>query len=205
MVKFDIATVSADGTKLLIGATVLDLPYYKDVTISKVYIDTQDTFESNRPSSNAWEKSFSGDNKSEYLEIQYEDIDDNGLTFPKPSDNLFFIYIETTTNIEPDTPCGFDNKFSMTYAYDTCSVRERLMPYMKQIARNCDIPKEFINLFLQSKAVEISLCQGHYPEGIKFYNAFIKHPRIVRDSPDTFNNLLEGFTLKDTKNCGCYG
>jgi hypothetical protein len=48
------------------------------------------------------------------------------------------------------------------------------MAYTKEIYNSCSIPKNFINLFLQFKALETSINTDHYAEAIELYNKFIK-------------------------------
>ena len=239
MVKFDILSISADGKKLLVGASILDIPYYKDRIIEKVYIDTQDTFEGKRPSSKAWCYTFKDDDyktieeavktgytgeedeenedtdnsgeqtvrtinrQSVYVEFERDDIDDDDDLLANPSNNLFFVYIKCSSDINGDAPCEMQSPYTMGYAYNTCVIREALMYYVKEISNSCEIPKKFIDLYLRSKALEISLCLGHYPEAIMFFNAFYKNPRLYRDNADSPTNLLDGFSLRDTFKCNC--
>ena len=44
MVQFNELKISSDYTKLIIDVSVKDIAYYKNVYLSEVYIDTQDTF-----------------------------------------------------------------------------------------------------------------------------------------------------------------
>ena len=64
------------------------------------------------------------------------------------------------------------------------------MKYVKQIENNCEIPKEFIDLSLRIKALELCIRTGNYPQAIKYWNKY-------------FKNKIG--TITRVTNCSCYG
>ena len=67
---------------------------------------------------------------------------------------------------------------------------QSMMKYVKQIENNCEIPKEFIDLSLRIKALELCIRTGNYPQAIKYWNKY-------------FKNKIG--TITRVTNCSCYG
>lgn len=48
------------------------------------------------------------------------------------------------------------------------------MTNIKQIEKNCEIPRDLINDILKINAIELSLISGHYVLANKYWNKFYK-------------------------------
>lgn len=184
MITFQELRITPDGQKLIIDARVLDLPYYNEVYIDSVYIDTQDTYSDTNPHHNpVYSKQIEGNNKKIRLELTNADF------LESLKDNLFFVYIVTKGTPSFDTPCTMDEKTTLGVTLWTCPLYNAIMSNIKDLENNCDVPKHFIDILLQFKAFKISVESEHYIQAIKYYNKFIK--RI-----DINTNINK---------CNCYG
>lgn len=110
---------------------------------------------------------------------------------PNLNTNLFFIYVKVKGTPSPDTPCGMDNEYTIGVTFNTCTLYNAMMQHIKELLNICSIPKNFINLFLQFKAIQISINTQHYTQAIDYYNKFIKN--------------LNTLTSTHIKSCNCYG
>ena len=182
MISFNELRITSDNRKLIIDVQVRDLPYYSKVYIDSVSIDTQDTYTDNGPSSKpVFTRIISGDNKSVRLELSPLEL---GTTL----NNLLFVYVKVKGTPGPDTPCGMDNLITIGVTFNNCPIYNSMMQYIKEVGKNCVIPKNFINLFLQYKALEISINTSHYRQAINLFNKFYKN-----------------ISVTEVSTCGCYG
>jgi hypothetical protein len=172
MVKFNELRITPDGRYLIIDVSVRSQPYYDNVYLKSISIDTQDTYKDGGPSTSIiYFKDISqeGDDIKTYrLELSVGDF------LPSLSNNMFFIYVQATGTPTSDTPCGMDNEYTLGVTFNPCALYNSIMAYTKEIYNSCSIPKNFINLFLQFKALETSINTDHYAEAIELYNKFIK-------------------------------
>lgn len=183
MVQFNELMITPDGQKLIIDVSVKDLEYYTNVYLDTVQIDTQDTFVESGPSSEmVYSKTIEGDTKSARIELSIGDI------LPSFNDNLFFVYVNTKGTPAANTPCGMDNICKLGITLNTCFIYNSIMQSVKEVAKGCDIPKNFIDSYLRFKAFEICVNTEHYIEAVNYYNRFIK-----------------GKSTPVTSNCNCYG
>lgn len=183
MVKFQELRITPDGLKLIIDVSVRDLEYYTNVYLDEILIDTQDTFIESGPSTKVvYSKIIEGSKKSVRLELGTGDL------LPSLNDNLFFVYVKTKGTPSINTPCGMDNIYTLGITLNMCPIYNRIMQSVKDIARDCDIPKNFIDSYLRFKAFEICINTEHYTEAINYYNRFIR-----------------GKSIAVTNNCDCYG
>lgn len=186
MVQFNELRVSKDGEILIIDASIRDLPYYKDVYIKNIIVDTQDTYISSGPSKNAiytkeWPEN--QNNKKVRVELPIE------TSF---KDNLFFVYIKTKGIPTADTPCGLDNNIILGITFWEMPLYDVFMNNIKSLEETCEVPKNFIDVLLKFKAFEVAVNTEHYNQAIKYYNKFIKS---INSNSTTINNKL----------CNCHG
>ena len=65
-----------------------------------------------------------------------------------------------------------------------------MMNSIKELEKNCEVPKNFINSILRFKAFELAIDTEHYNQAIIYYNKFIKNVNLN--------------TVTSNK-CNCYG
>lgn len=190
MIRFNELRITKDGKHLIIDVSVRSQPYYNDVYLDSISIDTQDTYKDGGPSSSiVYFKDITNEDsvaKNYRLELS---VGDN---IPSLSDNMFFVYVKAKGVPAANTPCGMDNEYTLGITFNPCALYSAMMSYVRETVNTCSVPRNFINMFLQFKAVETSINNEHYTQAIEYYNKFIR-------------NLGKTSTSVYTKPCSCYG
>ena len=183
MIKFTELRVQKE--RLTIVAEVREIEdYYDNVYIDKIIVDTQDTFTTSGPSENAiYSVTIDGDKKRVSISLSATTLGLSDLEH-----TMFFVYAKAKGNPAPTTPCGFDEEYSMGVTFAFCPIYNTTVQYIREIENSCEIPKNFIDMILQFKAIQYSIDTGHYVQAIKYYNKFFKKLNIGAHS-----------------NCGCHG
>lgn len=122
--------------------------------------------------------------KSYRIEINKND---SSLTF---KDNLLFVYVKTNGTPASDTPCGMDEETTLGVTLYHYPIYNAMMNSIKELEKNCEVPKNFINSILRFKAFELAIDTEHYNQAIIYYNKFIKNISLN--------------TVTSNK-CNCYG
>lgn len=122
--------------------------------------------------------------KSYRIEINKND---STLTF---KDNLLFVYVKTNGTPASDTPCGMDEETTLGVTLYHYPIYNAMMNSIKELEKNCEVPKNFINSMLRFKAFELAIDTEHYNQAIIYYNKFIKNVNLN--------------TVTSNK-CNCYG
>lgn len=186
MIKF--TELRVHNGHLYITAEVRDLePYYDNIYISRIKIDSQDSFSSSGPSSNLIYESedYSGQNLKSVSLILSSDDFTGDIDMNK---TMFFVYAVAEGTPDPSTPCSMDESPSVGITFSLCPIFNQTMQYVKQVEDSCVIPQPFINLILQFKAIQYSINSGHFTQAIVYYNKFYKN-----------------LSVSTTSNCGCHG
>lgn len=160
--------------------------YYDDVYINQIKIDTQDTFSSSGPSSNVVYESEVFENHPRRITLDLVSTDFN--TELDMDRTMFFVYAVSGGYPASDVPCGFDDEVSVGITFSLCPIYNETMQYVKRVEDSCELPKDFINMILQFKAIEYSINSGHFTQAVKYYNKFYKN--LSRSAIDS---------------CGCHG
>ena len=183
MIKFTELRVQKE--RLIIVAEVREIEdYYDNVYIDKIIIDSQDTFNSSGPSANPiYSVTVSGNQKKFSLSLSAASFDSIDIDH-----TMFFVYAKAKGTPSPSTPCGYDDEYSLGVTFSLCPIYNSTMGYIKQIETSCDIPKKFIDMFLQFKAIQYSIDSGHFTQAIKYYNRFYKN-----------------LSVNSLSTCGCHG
>lgn len=186
MISIQELRVTNTGDRIVIGANVRQEPYYNNVYIDKVIIDTEETYNEGGPSSKpVFTKQFEGNIKS--INLQLNKLDLGGS---EPTSHLFFIYVVAKGTPAPDTPCGMDNINTLGITMYMGTYYNNFMNYIDEMNNsNCTIPKGLIDQILRYEALNVSLDSGHYIKGIEYFNKWFN-----KTSPVTV-----------TSNCGCHG
>ena len=106
MIKFNELKIEDCNKSLIIDASVINLPYYTDIYIESITIDTQSTYVGTGPSSTPL---FRHDVPVEQS-LKTIRLDLNSTALGSGFDtNLLFVYISVKGIAAIDTPCGMDN------------------------------------------------------------------------------------------------
>lgn len=148
MVQFDELRISKDSRKLIVRAHINTLDYYEHLSISGLYINTDD----DRP-----DFGVANTNKAVYKKEDFEEgtrqieleIDCNETLLEKDfSQNLLFVFIKTKGTPSPCTPCGFNEEYSLGVTFDVAKLYNKAMGYIKELGDSCNISKNFIDFIL---------------------------------------------------------
>lgn len=177
MLQFNELRITTDKKHLIIDVQVQDLPYYTNVYLNTIIVDTQKTYSALGPSSSPLFTIDCGTSKR-----HREVIDIDGV-----SDNMFFVYAISTGDPEPGTPCGMDDQYIMGVTYDKYPLYMQGMSLLEEMG-GCNPPDNLIDYILQQKAFNISLDTGNFSKAIDYWNNFfnIKEKSVVNK-------------------CGCHG
>lgn len=84
--------------------------------------------------------------------------------------SLFFVYVKTKGVPAPDAPCGGDSVYTLGVTANLFPVYNSFMCALRELDRDCNIPKQFIDMFLRYEAFTTSVKTGHYIEAIWLWN-----------------------------------
>lgn len=170
MIKFNELKIDKEGKNLIIDVSLIDLPYFTNMYISEIIIDTQDTYKSGIPSEKAIKVlAVEGDQKNARIELNKSNF------IPDLKSNLFFVYIKVKGTPDFSTPCGMDKEYTLGVVFYDCIIYNHIMNSIRSTTKDCNIPKEFIDSFLRIEAFLLSIKTEHYIESINFYNKYIKN------------------------------
>lgn len=200
MVVFNECRIDKEGKNLIVDVSVDSLPFYKNVHLESITIDSDKTFIEHGPSSNPiYSQNFveSDEVKQSYnsvvkngvfvidakeetglknvrLQLNYRDLGLDNL-----NENILFVYIGVGGVPELNTPCGMDNKYSVAVAVNLRPVYNMAMNYVRELGDTCTTPKGFIDMILRLKAFELSIKTGNFLTAIKQWDKLFKNKRIV--------------------------
>lgn len=179
MIVFNSVKVTQDNKNLIIDAEINHNDFFKDMYITDIYIDNQDTFVQSGPSNNpvyhkviepiksgAGEISYS---KSVYLALDKSDI------FGGIENNILFVYVVVDGIPDPNTPCGLDNKVYLKAAINTYPLYSKLMTEFSKLSDTCIIPPSLIDTILNIEALDINIKTGNNLKAIDIWNRYFKN------------------------------
>lgn len=183
MIKFTDLRVQKE--RLTIVAEVREIEnYYDNVYIDKIIVDTQDTFTTSGPSANPiYSVTVNGNEKKVSISLSSTEL--GGIDI---NHTMFFVYGVAKGTPAPETPCGYDDVNSVGVTFSMCPIYNKTMGYIKEVENSCEIPKDFINMIIQLKAIQYSVDSGHFTQAVKYYNKFYKN-----------------LSVNTSHTCGCHG
>ncbi len=183
MIKFTDLRVQKE--RLTIVAEVREIEnYYDNVYIDKIIVDTQDTFTTSGPSANPiYSVTVNGNLKEFSISLSATEL--GGIDI---NHTMFFVYGVAKGTPAPETPCGYDDVNSVGVTFSMCPIYNKTMGYIKEVENSCEIPKDFINMIIQLKAIQYSVDSGHFTQAVKYYNKFYKN-----------------LSVNTSHTCGCHG
>jgi hypothetical protein len=112
------------------------------------------------------------------IEIKQEDL-------CKPfEDTMFFVWIKCE-GVAPDAPCSLNKTYTLGVCVNYFNIYRRFICLMRELLKDCDIPKYFIDLWMRWKAVQMAIATGNYLEAILLWKRFFlfKHQRPLYEQP----------------------
>lgn len=133
-----------------------------------------------------------GENKKEvHLVLNKNDFNEN-FTKGDLSHNMFFVYIECEGTPCPDTPCRLDEMTTLGVTFDYGIIFNQAMGFTRELGKDCDIPKNFIDFILNFDALKLAIETEHYVPAIGFWKWITQN-----------RSFGHGGYLP--KPCGCHG
>lgn len=200
MMHFNELRITQDNKFLIIDVSVDSQDYFTNILLDTITIDTQDTYITNGPSDtpvfsytvdpysliyslpencNCSPISESQDEtycftygatqmKNARLEILISD-----LHLTNTDNTMFFIYVKSQGTPALDTPCGFYKDTLIGTVINLQPIYRQTLNYLKEVEDDCTISKNFIDMILKFKAVDLCIRTGNYPQAIKYWNKFL--------------------------------
>lgn len=178
MIEFKSLRIDNDGQFLIIDVNVI--PECNNVYLKSIKLDTHYNFTDIGPS-----------NQAEQLYTDQGSKTDQSFSMRYPlKDNqaMYFIYVEVKGTPPPDIPCNQDKTTYTGVAFYLKPIYNAIVPYLKQVERCCEIPKQLIDLLLRYKAIQLSIETGQYRQAMRLYNMY----------------MVDGVST-NVLNCKCYG
>lgn len=216
MLIFNELRITPDQKYLIIDVSVDNQKYYENIQIDSIIIDTQDTYIDSGPSNNpiftynlteensnitqvytdnytpvldedtsyCYVESEEKQNKSIRLILNYQDLN------VSLQDNMFFVYAIATGTPSADTPCGMDNSIVKGTIINLYPIYCKTIQYLKELDDSCIVPKNFMDMIIKLKALELSIKTGNSFQAIEYWNKY-------------FKTLTNNNSQSNTKYCGC--
>ena len=183
MIVFNELRITDDGTKLIVRARVRQEDIYNNVYITGIKLGSGETYT---------EGDIGGvtrmlDTPAKSIDItitNYEIALQTSIDFKKD-----LIFIEVITTGDPTIDCCCEDKGNIGVTLYMHNIYSNFLNMIREMGNTCSIPDNFINSFLEYKALETAIDSKHYTKGIEYYNKWFKN-----------NN-----TLAITGGCGCNG
>lgn len=152
MIKYNILKI--EGNNLIIDFEVEDKPYYSNISIEGVRVDTPLTYGTDKPYFIQNE-----DNVTKYkIEVPISNV----------KKELLIITPQVHVVLPPDTPCGAD-VIDMAAVYDRNVLLDKGLGYLKELGDTCEISKGFVDFILKSYALDMTITTCNYSMAIKYW------------------------------------
>lgn len=152
MIKYN--TLKIEGNNLIIDFEVEDKPYYSNVSIEGVRVDTPLTYGTDTPY-----YIYDEDNVTRY---QAE------IFIPDVKKELLIITPQVRFALPLDTPCGADI-IDMAAVYDRNVLLDKGLGYLKELGDTCEISRGFVDFILKRHALDMAIATCNYSMAIKYW------------------------------------
>lgn len=207
MVNINELRLSSDRSYIILDASVPDTDYTKNIYISAVTVNNSSQYHENGV--NNEEYVFYKDFAEGRNEISTKDlcgcirIEDNenelggDIVEPKrivlnipitDTDDIYFVYIETSGDYGVGVPCGEDEPVTMAVIYDKEKLYGLGMEYIREVEKSCFISHNFIDYMIKEKLFTLLIETGNYLKAIDLWKKLDKRRTTVHGQT----------------NCNCY-
>lgn len=187
MIKFNELKIENCNKTLVIDASVINLPYYTDIYIESITIDTQDTYVGTGPSSTPLFNHVVPENQS--LKTIRLNLDSTVLNAGFDT-NLLFVYVSVKGVAAIDVPCGMDNVHTIGVVTNLYPIYKQSIKLLSSISDDCQNPQDLVSFILKLNALDLAIKTCNYVTAIKYWKKYF--------TGATLNNVL-------TNKCGCNG
>lgn len=152
MIKYN--TLKIEGNNLIIDFEVEDKPYYSNVSIEGVRVDTPLTYGTDTPY-----YIYDEDNVTRY---------ETEIFIPDVKKELLIITPQVHVALPLDTPCGADI-IDMAAVYDRNVLLDKGIGYLKELGDTCEISRGFVDFILKRHALDMAIATCNYSMAIKYW------------------------------------
>lgn len=152
MIKYN--TLKIEGNNLIIDFEVEDKPYYSNISIEGVRVDTPLTYGTKTP----------------YYIYDEDDVTryEAEIFIPDVKKELLIITPQVYVSLPPDTPCGAD-VIDMAAVYDRNVLLDKGLGYLKELGDTCEISRGFVDFILKRHALDMAIATCNYSMAIKYW------------------------------------
>lgn len=152
MIKYN--TLKIEGNNLIIDFEVEDKPYYSNVSIEGVRVDTPLTYGTDTP----------------YYIYDEDDVTryKAEIFIPNVREELLIVTPQVHVTLPPDTPCGADI-IDMAAVYDRNVLLDKGLGYLKELGDTCEISRGFVDFILKRHALDMAIATCNYSMAIKYW------------------------------------
>lgn len=176
MIQFNELKLVQDGEKLIIDVSVINHPYYKDIYINEIRIDTQDTYSGLGPSTNPVYSYVVEQHKN--LKIVRLALDEKDFEQFDMEGKLFFVYITARGLPSADAPLNSTKVYQLKTVSDLEPIYKASIKLISGCENPCDDQTQLIDHILKMNSLDLALKTCNYPIAIKYWNKFFKHLKI---------------------------
>lgn len=152
MIKYN--TLKIEGNNLIVDFEVEDKPYYGNISIEGVRVDTPLTYGTDTP----------------YYIYDEDDVTryEAEIFIPDVKKELLIITPQVYVALPPDTPCGADI-IDMAAVYDRNVLLDKGLGYLKELGDTCEISRGFVDFILKRHALDMAIATCNYSMAIKYW------------------------------------
>lgn len=171
MVVFQDLRITPDGKELCINTSIAPYSFYEGEHISKIEIDTDETWSPDGPSSSpVYSKEIDGQEKEVSLVL-----DASEFGWSDFSGHMLYVYVSVDGGPSEDPGCGWDLQTSLGVVLWWKPIYQKGIQFVRKVVDNCcDIPREFIDYILRLKSLELSLRTAQYVQANDLFSKWFK-------------------------------
>ncbi len=195
MLLFDQLRISDDGKRMYINIHVNFATYFDNIMLDSITICTADQVSETNPNAPSqdyiYKKVYTEDLQVDNIVLTPQDMNEN-FTKNSFSSDLFFVYVKCEGTPDQCTPCTLDEEITLGVTFDESIFYQKVMQLTKQLADECKVSKDFIDMILLWNGFKAAVETEHYIPAIDFWKKlFFGHHGVLG--------------LSNSKPCGCHG
>ena len=175
MIKFNELRISRDESNLIISVQIEYSSYFMNCYIESISIDTQDKYVKPDTYKGPVYYNKLNNTTTKTMKISLTGIEKEWIDYvPDFSNNMYIVTIKAGGTPSPDTPCSMQDNIIYGATFSLCKPYTRFINSMKEVDKSCEIPMNFINDFLEFKAVTIAISTGDMALASKNFAKYIQ-------------------------------
>ena len=217
MIHFNKLEITEDGKCIIIDAEVDNLSWFKNNYIDRIEIYMYPGATDASKNTLIYSKTFTEDTTTTTLgtddngcettiegsyistrhislRLSVADIKTNSLvSLTDFNSNIFFVRLYGGGEISQCVSCGYDTEYDLGVVYNLRPFYNVGMGYIKALADDCNIDKNFIDYIMRYYAFRLALKTGNLEQAVKYWNDLITGAKSTTS------------TVNTSSKCGCHG